>query len=190
MILYCENKWAKIYHGDCLEGMKSLSPVNLILFDPPFGEPGQILEWINISREVIVPGGAVAHFAPVWDLKNVLNRMTKWYSLVSILCLERTGRTWTPLIVTVNEQRPVVKFTSYRTDGGPTPLSERVLNTQRPPGLMRWIVRNYTRPGDVVLDPFMGSGILGLACKVLRRRYIGIDIYDKHCEIAKVLLGI
>lgn len=40
-------------------------------------------------------------------------------------------------------------------------------------------------PGEVVLDPFMGSGTTGVACKRLGRSFIGIDLDKSYCEIAK-----
>jgi DNA modification methylase len=37
------------------------------------------------------------------------------------------------------------------------------------------IVQRFTEPGDIVLDPFMGSGTTGVACLYLNRRFIGCD---------------
>ena len=56
--------------------------------------------------------------------------------------------------------------------------------TQKPVALMRWIVDRYTQPGDLVLDPYMGSGPIARACKDTGRRYIGIEIEERYCEIA------
>lgn len=56
---------------------------------------------------------------------------------------------------------------------------------QKPYSLIERLVKLYTRPGDLVLDPFCGSGIVLKACKNLGRRYIGIDIDKKwsdYCE--------
>lgn len=50
---------------------------------------------------------------------------------------------------------------------------------QKPASLMERLVKIYTRPGDLVLDPFCGSGQTLKACKKLGRPFIGIDI-DKN----------
>lgn len=48
--------------------------------------------------------------------------------------------------------------------------------TQKPIEVMRQIIESVTRPGDVVLDPYMGSGTTGLAASASGRRFIGIEI--------------
>jgi site-specific DNA-methyltransferase (adenine-specific) len=47
------------------------------------------------------------------------------------------------------------------------------------------LLRLLTRPGDIVLDPFMGSGSTAVACKMLDRRYIGYDINPLYCTEAQ-----
>lgn len=54
--------------------------------------------------------------------------------------------------------------------------------TEKPLGLMRWCI-DKTK-GDVILDPFMGSGTTLRAAKDAGRRAIGIDIEERYCEIA------
>ena len=48
-------------------------------------------------------------------------------------------------------------------------------STEKPVQLMEWILKYYSNEGDVVLDPTMGSGSMGLACKNLNRDFIGIE---------------
>ena len=55
--------------------------------------------------------------------------------------------------------------------------------TQKPVTLMEWILKYYSREGDVVLDATMGSGSMGVACKNMKRSFIGIE---KDEEIFKV----
>ena len=57
--------------------------------------------------------------------------------------------------------------------------------TQKPLGVMLFTIENYTNPGDLVLDPFMGSGTTGAACKMLGRKFIGIEKSYEYFEIAK-----
>ena len=51
--------------------------------------------------------------------------------------------------------------------------------TEKPVDLMKLYVENSSQVGDTVLDPFMGSGSTGVACKELGRNFIGVEL-DKH----------
>lgn len=57
-----------------------------------------------------------------------------------------------------------------------------------PPDLVRPCIRASTRPGDYVLDPFFGSGTVGLVCQEENRRYIGIELNPDYIELARVRL--
>lgn len=56
--------------------------------------------------------------------------------------------------------------------------------TQKPGPLIRELVSLFSSTGDLVLDPFAGSGTTLRAAKDLSRRAIGIEIEPKYCEIA------
>jgi DNA modification methylase len=49
---------------------------------------------------------------------------------------------------------------------------------------MRELVRDFTNPGDCVLDPFMGSGSTGVACLEEGRRFLGIERDARSCALA------
>jgi site-specific DNA-methyltransferase (adenine-specific) len=61
--------------------------------------------------------------------------------------------------------------------------------TQKPVELMKWILNKYSKPTDLILDPFLGSGTTAIAAKQIHRRYIGIEISQKYCDIARQRLG-
>ena len=46
-------------------------------------------------------------------------------------------------------------------------------------------IKSWSNEGDMVLDPFMGSGTVGVAAKQLNRNFIGIDVVHEYCELAK-----
>ena len=54
----------------------------------------------------------------------------------------------------------------------------------KPLPLMQSLVGHYTRPAELVVDPFMGAGTTLVAAKNLGRRAIGIEIEERYCEIA------
>ena len=56
--------------------------------------------------------------------------------------------------------------------------------TQKPLGLLLDLIQQFTDPGDLILDPFMGSGTTLRAAKDLGRRAIGIEAEERYCEIA------
>lgn len=57
--------------------------------------------------------------------------------------------------------------------------------TVKPVDLMRWLVRLVTEPGQLVLDPFTGSGSTGVACVLEGRAFIGIELQPDYAEMAR-----
>jgi DNA modification methylase len=57
--------------------------------------------------------------------------------------------------------------------------------TQKPVALMAYLIERYTKPGDTVVDPYMGSGSTGVACVRTGRNFIGGEIDPTHYETAQ-----
>ncbi len=57
--------------------------------------------------------------------------------------------------------------------------------TAKPLALMMALIQLYTQPGDLICDPFMGSGTTGVAAIALGRRFLGIEIEPGYHEIAR-----
>ena len=65
------------------------------------------------------------------------------------------------------------------------PTQKRFHTCEKPVDILSRIIRVSSRPGDIVFDPFMGSGSTGVACVQDGRRFIGIESEDKYFEVAK-----
>ncbi|MEG8099441.1 site-specific DNA-methyltransferase [Candidatus Liberibacter brunswickensis] len=61
---------------------------------------------------------------------------------------------------------------------------EKLHNTQKPESLLSRIIISSTKPGDIILDPFFGSGTTGAVAKKLKRSFIGIEMEQDYIEIA------
>ena len=57
--------------------------------------------------------------------------------------------------------------------------------TQKPVELLTWLIKTYSNNESTILDNCMGSGSTGVACKMLNRDFIGIEISEEYFNIAK-----
>ena len=58
-------------------------------------------------------------------------------------------------------------------------------SSQKPVDLLKYFICTYTNEGDTVLDFTMGSGSTGVACKIINRKFIGIELYNTYFNIAE-----
>lgn len=71
-----------------------------------------------------------------------------------------------------------------------TECSNRKHSAAFPESLPAWFIKLFTQPGDVVLDPFAGSGTTLLASDKLSRYSVGFELLAEHCLVAKERLGL
>jgi site-specific DNA-methyltransferase (adenine-specific) len=57
--------------------------------------------------------------------------------------------------------------------------------TEKPLDMFQYLIKTSTKLGDLVYDPFLGSGTTAVACKSLGRNYVGSEISKKYCKIAE-----
>jgi site-specific DNA-methyltransferase (adenine-specific) len=185
--------------GDCLEGMKLIpdKSIDLVLTDPPYGiggiwkgggghgwgnakEQGVTRnEWdekpptkkcfdemFRVSNEQIVWGGNYFNLPPsrCWLVWNKPERN---------FTLAEAELAWTSF------NKIVRVFDCHRSDTG------RKHPTQKPIELMRWCIENYSKEGDLICDPFMGSWTTARACKDLGRDFIGFELSEDYCKIGE-----
>jgi modification methylase len=89
---------------------------------------------------------------------------------------------------TLNDELQMRSDWEFPICGGAERLKKdghKVHPTQKPEALIYRILLACTKPGDVVLDPFFGTGTTGAVAKRLRRHWIGIEREDAYCEAAE-----
>lgn len=117
-----------------------------------------------------------------WEKSNPMPRNRDRRYITDFECmvwLTKKNAKWVFNRLDDKYQRP--KFT-----GGLTPRNEKTNHTtQKPVYLMEELVKIHTNDSQTVLDPFMGSGTTGVACKNLDRSFIGAELDDDYFDIAK-----
>ena len=71
----------------------------------------------------------------------------------------------------------------------PTECSNRGHPATFPRALASWFIRLFTQPGDLVLDPFLGSGTTALACTELGRHFVGIELMEPYYRLARASMA-
>ena len=61
--------------------------------------------------------------------------------------------------------------------------------TAKPIKLMEYLLKYWSKEGDTVLDPTMGSGSMGIACKNMNRKFIGIELNEDIYQLAQKRIG-
>ena len=70
-----------------------------------------------------------------------------------------------------------------------TPPRDRMHPNEKPVDLVRWFIRNHTQPGDLVLDPFAGSGTTGVAAALEGREFLGFELDPKWVAVANARIA-
>jgi len=208
MTPYYETELGKLYHGDCLQIMPELEPVDLVLTDPPYGFGQNIVnrgdcpaykdsyEWndkpppdcyfehlIENFSNLIIFGGN--YFPVLW---NKPCRGFIFWDKIQCSKNHADGElVWTSFDRNAKQYKFCFSGNRYGWEGrinGVGKPSNRVHPTQKPTGLIVEILKDYSEQSDVTLDPMIGSGTTAIACERLKRKWIGIEIEEKYCEIA------
>jgi modification methylase len=112
-----------------------------------------------------------AHETLIWASKAKGAKYTFNYrEMKAFNCGKQMRSDWSMSICSGRER--------YRVNG------KKVHSTQKPVALLHRIISASSKPGDIVLDPFFGSGTTGVVAKQLRRRWLGIERSSDYIDIA------
>ncbi len=190
----------KLILGDCLLEMKKIpdKSIDLVLTDPPYGVgleyasyndteenwfklmTGFIPQAKRIGEMVILPSCQIKRLE--WIYKNYPpDWLICWYK-GSTGCSAHIGfNDWEPHLV-YGKRKGVWMHDYFQARN-----NEKMGNYGHPcPKPIEWAKWLIDRSKAIsVLDPFMGSGTTGVACKELGRNFIGIEIEPKYFDIAQ-----
>lgn len=193
---------ATLYCGDCRDILPALDKVDAVVTDPPYGL-GEAAG-ANKSRVGLVAardyGNASWDDAPIDDeLLGMVREAGRWniifggnyYALPATTCWlvwdKENGCShyadcelaWTNLDKAVRQIR-------YRWNGmiraNNEPRGDHP--TQKPVGVMKWVIGHLPVDAETILDPFMGSGSTGVAAMRDGRQFIGIEREPDYFDIA------
>lgn len=187
---------ATLYLGDCRDILPTLGKVDAVVTDPPYGVDfaawdAEIPDWLPAARAA--SDRVVFTTAPTtcWDYPRP-DWLAAWARPGSPARTAQGGfNHWTPILAWG------VRFPTDMLYLPPVANPQRreyptgyLHPSPKPAGVMRWMVSAASVAGEVVCDPFMGSGTTGVACHQLGRKFVGIEreerFFDLACErIAK-----
>lgn len=156
----------------------------------PWGEP-EIMEFCKLVNPsgwmVIITDHSLAPHWEAWQSGRYVFAPLPSFTPGRSVRLSGDGpSSWTDWIIV---SRPASLSTWGTLPGGYVNRVEKLKQQGgKPISLMTALVRDYSRTGDLILDPCMGSGTTLLAAKELGRIAIGIDVCEKSCEIAALRL--
>jgi len=202
---YFKTDLGVLYHGDCMEILPLLGPVGCVVTDPPYGmnnntdsdrfsgghissirkrgfsssrfkgkivgdeKPFDPKPLLAIGVKTIIFG--YNHFADKLPTGTLFVWIKKYDDAFETF-LSDAEMAW------MNKGNGVYCKRDTSITGE---ANNRLHPNQKPLPIIMWLVGKTT---GSVLDPFLGSGTTAVACERLGRKWIGIEIDEKYCEIA------
>lgn len=181
----------KIHNMDCFTAAAQIDSVDVVLTDPPY--PNRM----NLFDDTLVDGIAMLYLACkkaknyvvfFWNPFEVPPPPSGWYEVARHVWHKPDCKSITHYEVIVAWSRepkqkvsrvwsiPILDYRSLR-DWKPHP-------TQKPVKLLRYLLEQYTEEGDIVFDPFVGSGTTAVACQQMKRHFIATEANPEYAQIA------
>lgn len=199
----------RIYQRDCVEALKEMedSSVDCIITDPPYGinylsnhykgdnphkeiaNDDNLFIPLDELWRVLKPNGAMfvffSHKVPLID-KRVKNTLIWVKNNWTAGDLEGDFGNQYECIAFMPKEQFKLKSKRYPNvwHFDRIPADKLKHPTQKPTSIIRRMVECSTQEGELVLDPFMGSGTTAKACKELKRNFIGFELDEGYCKIA------
>jgi site-specific DNA-methyltransferase (adenine-specific) len=134
--------------------------------------PEYFSELRRVSMNQIIFGGNYFDLGPTrcvicWDKMQPWKNFSQW------------EMAWTSF------DRPAALFQYSNTGGKITAFEKKIHPTQKPVRLYEWLLKNYAKPGDKILDTHCGSGSILIACDIMGFSIDAYEIDKEYFEAAK-----
>lgn len=173
------------YNMDCMEGMKQFPDkyFELAIVDPPYGigyeDGGQYYtgikgkkwdkppddtyfkELFRVSKNQIIWGGNYFKLPPT-------RCVIAWTKTVEVQ--NRTFSEWEMAWTSFDTVARYINLKPFQRNG------ERIHSCQKPVALYTWLLNNYAKKGDKILDTHVGSASSLIACHKLGFKYVGFEL--------------
>jgi len=204
----------KIINGDCLKILKEFPKncIDLIITDPPYGDNvayGWSNKIIKNNNNPLINCSALVECYRVLKKNSSLYLFTNWkhYPFLTEFILRYTkfkirhlvvwkkhnfGLGWAfrhqyELILVLEKGKPRYKLKDFSDVQTCSHINHNAQTHphEKPVDLIKKMVEHSSKGGDLILDPFCGSGSVCVACNETGRNFIGIEIEEKWCGVAR-----
>jgi hypothetical protein len=211
-VIFYQEPGIVLYHADCRDVLPAITG-DVTITDPPYNvgkaygayrdtqHPLTYRQWL---RSILgqCPGRSVIFFPGLvntFDVKDLLAgtdlrpyQMLGWHrkEFAGDLWTSGPAICWEPIVWAIRSEKPSFQrlYSTYgrnflvvnSTHGNPYRLRHPC---PKPIAVMRWLIQLFTAPGEMIVDPFCGSGTTLAAAKELGRRAIGMEIEYDFCQL-------
>ena len=198
----------KLYNEDCMNILKTMASksIDLIITDPPYGMNYYSGHYKNGNphKPIIGDNKYPSDLIPIFKEKarKAIFSFCRWDNLATVPSpnsfivwiknnwtagdlKKEMGRQWEGILFYALENFKFNKRIPDIIDYRRIPPMQLFHPTEKPVGIIKYILENCSQKDDLIFDPFMGSGTTGVACKELNRNFIGVEISKDYYDIAE-----
>lgn len=174
----------KLYNEDCVITLSRLNEIDIIITDPPYPNfhkeiffyKDGLIDFLNeLKCRQLVFWTAKEPFPLDFTATHKWHKQTGTYATVEYI-YERNGG--------AEEKTYSYQKIKNRIDAQ---MNRDVLTghpSQKPIRLMKHLIKDFTKKGDTVFDPFAGSGSTGVACLKYQRNFIGSELNKEYFDLS------
>ena len=179
-----------IRKGDFKEVLADVVNIDAIITDPPY--PKEFIQCFSdlskFASEHLKDKGFLACYSGQYNLPEVINRLSEHLTYVWTFCLYHVGKKqlvngvnimcgWKPVLI-FSRGCKKMRFSVY--DVLISKAREKESHKwQQNSAAIKPLIEVFTKPGELIVDPFCGSGSFGITANEMGRKFIGAEINDK-----------